>query len=400
MAPPIPGGDIALWPIIGKLADGGEPSKFEWIEEALTPNTFTIGEDMDTTEVGLDITSAAIAKAAGLRAGAVIRNISDRTGRELMLVTAMAEADTATVVRDFGGYVTGTVGSDGTMTGDGATGETHTSGNTFEIVGYHVYEGSSIKAGTYDYMALRNRTPKFNYYSRIDDFTKVTADDLVRTYRGANPDNWGYQLNGIKIKLEQTLERHLLLSGRIPQTDAVGGYGAMGGLVWYGMKEYGMATAGAYASGAITFSYEAFDDGVKYIYEAGGLNGSYDLVCIMPPAGVQYAAYIHESAMRGEYVSETVRGLRCTTLMSTITGERIPIIPARNMPSDSFMLLNLNAVRVHFLQGRALTVYNKEVGENLDDYRAARLISQMTLEFQRPTENCYFHTAVTYTRPS
>ena len=398
LAPPLPGADIALWPIIPKMADGTEPTKFEWIEEELTANTFTIAEDMDTTEVGLDITTADVIT-AGVRAGAVVRNITDRTKKELMLITSLSDADTAVVVRDYGGHVTGAVDAAGAMTGDNATGETHTSGDTFEIVAYLNYEGSSIKAGTYDQWAMRDRTPKFNYYSIIDDFTKVTASDLVRVYRGSSPDNWGYQLNGIKQKLDRTFERYLLTSGRTARSDALYGYGSMGGIIWMASKQYGYDTAGSYVTTASTFSYELWDDGMKYLYNAGGLEGNYDIVCLMPPAGVQAASYIHESALRGEYISETVRGLRCTTLMSTITGDRIPLVPCRNMPSDSFMLLNLNAVRVHFLEGRALNVYTKEIGESMDDYRAARLISEMTLEFHRASENSYLHTGVTYTRP-
>jgi hypothetical protein len=172
----------------------------------------------------------------------------------------------------------------------------------------------------------------------------------------------------------------------------------MGGLTWYASKDYG--TSGNYVTTAGTFDYEMFDDAVLYLYEQGIMDGSHDLVLLVPPRGVQAAAYIHESAMRGEYINEQVRGLRCTTLMSSITGDRIPIVPALNIPSNSFMLLNLNAVRVHFLKGLALSVLTKEVGENLDMYRAARMVSDMTLEFQRPVDNCYYRTGVSFTRPS
>ncbi len=389
MSPPLPGADIALWPIIGKLNDGTEPTKFEWIEEPLTQIYFTIAEDMDTTETGLDVTTADVAK-VGLRAGALVKNITDRTKDEIMLVTAMADADTATVTRDYGGFVSGS--------GGGTTGQAHTSGDTFEVVGYLNFEGSSVASGTYDKKAKRDRSPKYNYYSLLDDTpSDVSASDLVRIYRGSSPDNWGYQLNGIKQRLDRQFERHLWDSPQVARAADV--YGSMGGLRWYATQTTG-ASGYSYITTSETFSYEVWDDGVKYLYGQGTLDGSADLVCLMPPSGVQYAAYIHESALRGEYISETVRGLRCTTLMSTITGDRVPIVPVLNMPSDSFMLLNLNAVRVHFLEGRALNVYSKEVGENMDDYRAARLISELTLEFHRPVDNCYFHTGVTYTRPT
>ena len=173
----------------------------------------------------------------------------------------------------------------------------------------------------------------------------------------------------------------------------------MGGLLWYVTQTTG-ASGYSYVTTSVTFDYEKFDDGMKYLYEKGSLDGGADIICLMPPAGIQVAAYTHESALRGEYASETVRGLRCTSLMSTITGDRVPLVPCNNIPSDSFMLINLNAVRIHFLEGRGLAVYNSEIGEALNDFRAARLVSELTMEFHRPVENCYFHTGVTYTRPS
>ena len=36
LAPPMPGGELSLWPIVGKMVDGHEPTALEWIEEELT----------------------------------------------------------------------------------------------------------------------------------------------------------------------------------------------------------------------------------------------------------------------------------------------------------------------------------------------------------------------------
>ena len=171
--------------------------------------------------------------------------------------------------------------------------------------------------------------------------------------------------------------------------------GSMGGVRWYVTQTTG-ASGYSYVTTAETFDYDVFDEGMEYLYNQGSLDGGADIVCLMPPAGVMAASKIHESAMRGEYASETVRGLRCTSLMSSITGDRIPLVPVRNMDSDGFMLLNLNALRVHFLEGLALAVFKKDVGEGLDAFRAARLYSVMSLEFHRPVDNSYFHTGITW----
>ncbi|MFA5387952.1 MAG: hypothetical protein WC322_06245, partial [Candidatus Paceibacterota bacterium] len=101
-----------------------------------------------------------------------------------------------------------------------------------------------------------------------------------------------------------------------------------------------------------------------------------------------------------EYSNEQVRGLHCNSLMSTITAQKVPIVVSSAIPSDSFMIVDLNAIRVHFAEGRALSVYTQEIGQNLNDYRAARPISELSLEFHRPVDTCYYHDGVTYTRPS
>lgn len=383
MAPPLPGADIALWPIIGKMIDGTEPTKYEWIEEELSQITLSGTEGAgdgwaSTTDTTWDFTSGQCA-AAGLRIGALLKNATDKTKKEVVLVTNVS-SDTVTVVRDYGGFVTGA--------GGGTTGEAHATTDSFEIMGYTNPEGSTVT--TTDNKVKRDRTPCYNYYSILDDWTSVTASDLVRVYRGSSPDNWGYQLNGLKQRLDRQFERHLINSPQVARSSSA--YGSMGGLVWYATQ----TTGDQDVTTPETFSYEVFDEGMEYLYNQGTLDGGADIVCLMPPAGIQAAAYIHESALRGEYVSETVRGLRCTTLMSTITGDRIPLVPCRNIQSDSFMLLNLNALRVHFAVGRGLSVYNSGVGEALNDYQAARLISELTLEFQRPADNCYYHTGVAY----
>jgi hypothetical protein len=390
MAPPVPGGDIALWPIIGKLMDGTEPSKLEWIEEPLTAITISGTEGAgdgwaSTTDTEWDFTSGQC-KAAGIRIGTLLRDSTDKTKDEIVKVTAVS-TDKLTVVRDQGGFVSGS--------GGGTTGQAHSETCVFEVVGNLNYEGSTVSTSVYK--ATRNRTPCYNYYSILDDQLQVTASDLVRVYRGSSPDNWGYQLNGLRQRLDRIFERTLILSPQ--KARSASEEGSMGGLLWYATQTSGVSTY-SYVTDSVTFSYEAFDDGMLYLYNQGTLDGPNDIVCVVPAKGAQYAAYIHESALRGEYANETVRGLNCTTLMSTITATRVPIVPSSVMPSDSFMLLNLNAVRVHFAEGRALSVYSQEVGQNLNDYRAARPISELSFEFHRPLDNCYYHTAVTYTRPT
>ena len=384
MAPPVPGADIALWPILGKRADSTEVEKKEWVEEELTPISVTGTEGSgdgwnSTNDTAWDFDEADVKK-AGIRAGAMLMDATDRTKKEVSLVTGVSGGK-LTVVRDYGGHVSGS--------GGGTTGEAHATTCTFEIIGYLNFQGSSVTKT--DNFAKRNRTTKHNYFSILDDWLQITVEDLVREYRGSSPDNWGYQLAGIKQRLERIFERHIWHSPMVQMTSTE--RGSMGGLRWFATQPTQTA-AGAYVTTSETFDFDVFDAGAEFFYNQGTFDGPADIVCIMPPKGIKAAARIHESAFRGEYANELVRGMRCTQLMSSITGDKIPLVPSRNIPSDSMLLLNLNAVQIHFLKGLGLAVFNKDVGEGLDAFRAGRLYSVISMECQRPTENMYFHTGI------
>lgn len=383
LAPPVPGGDIALWPIIGKRADATDVEGYNWVEEELTKNSISgtcSSSDAwnSTSDTSWTFSEDEVVN-AGIRPGVLLVDSTDRSKREVVLVTAVGTPSGGnvdlTVTRDYGSVLGG--------------GEAHSTTCKFEIIGYLNWQGSSVDPDAY--IAKRNRTVQTNYFSILDDWTRVSAEDLVRQYHGSSPDNWGYQLEGIRQRLERTFERHIIHSPKVQMSSSQ--RGSMGGLLYFATTTSG----DQYVTDAETFSYDVFDEGMAYLYEQGTLDGNADIVCLMPPAGVMAAARIDESVMRGEYANELVRGLRCTKLMSSITGQQIPLVPAANMPSDSFMLLNLNAVRVHFLKGLGLAVFRKDVGEGLDAFRAGRLYSVITLEFQKPADNCYFHTNISWT---
>jgi hypothetical protein len=387
LAPPLPGADISVWPLVGKMTDGTNPRKFEWIEEEVSAITGAIGEDMDTTETDWTWASGALA-GMGARAGMLIKNATDRTKVEVIEITSVDSTTATTVVRDKFGFVSGS--------GGGTTGETHTSGDTFEIVNYSNFEGSAPTV-TSDSFVIRDRAAAYNYYSLIDDWTNISGSDLATEYRGAHPDNWGYQIQGLVQRLDRQFERTLMHSGQKARSSTE--RGSMGGLLWFATQST-QTSAGMYDGTDETFSYEVWDDGVKALFEANGDIEDGELVTLIPVAGLQVAAYIHESSQTGEYMNELVRGLRCTSLQSTLQSKPIPLVPVRHMPSDSFMIVNLAACRIHFLEGRALKIYTSPLGDNLADRQAQRYLSEMTLECHRPTENIFYHDDLTYTRPS
>lgn len=382
MVPPFEAGLLTVWDAIPKAVDGSNPRKFEWMVEANLQNYVTLGEALDTTEQDITFASGELAK-AGLRAGAMLRNWTDKTKKEIILVDSITDSVTAKVTRDYGGHVSGS--------GGGATGETHTSADKLELIGYLNWEGSTPTST--DYFAKRDRSTAYNFYSLLDDWTQISGSEMKSIYRGNYSNNWAYQVSGMVDRFRLQQEKALCLSPMVER--GASARGSMGGLYWFATQST-QTSASMWDQTSEDFSYSVWDDAIKQMYTSNAQLASADLITLVPVAGLQSIAYIHESAQRGEYLGETVRGLYATHLQSTVLPKPIPLVPTINIPSDSFMILNTKAFRVHFLEGRGMVVYNQPIGHGLGDVTAQRWISEMTLEAQRPTENLYFHDNVTF----
>lgn len=382
MTPPFEAGLLTVWDVIPKAVDGTNSRRFEWMVEENLINTVQLAEALDTTETDIEFVSGACA-AAGVRAGTLLRNWTDKTKKELIYVTSVDSLTNCTCIRDYGGHVSGS--------GGGTTGETHADGSKLEIVSQLNFEGSSVISS--DAFGVRDRDMTYNYYTLMDARTMMSGSEMRSIYRGNYSSNWAYQVAGMVDRFQLQQEKTLCLSPMVAK-DATH-QGSMGGIYWFATQA-AQTAASMWDQTAEDFSYAVWDDAVKQMFSVNAQLGSADLVTLVPVAGLQSAAYIHESAQRGEYLSETVRGLYATHLQSTVLPKPIPLIPTVNMPSDSFAILNTKAFRVHFLEGRGLVVYNQPLGHGLDDKVAQRWISEMTLECQRPTENLYFHDNVTF----
>jgi hypothetical protein len=377
----MPGGEMTLWDMISKAVDGTEPTKFEWIEEPNAAVTVTAASGgagsgaLDTTGTSLVLASGHGALGA-IRVGSrLIDKAQTGVMREEIYVSSLS-TDTATVIRNWNA----TSGTEG-------TGVAHAASAVYEVLAPLNFAGSSRNTK----LTTRNRAAGINAYSLIDIETQIAGSDFARVYRGSTPDNWKYQMDGVIRKFSRQQERELIHNKYEAQGAAA--EGSMGGLIYFAEE----AASTNIVSTSENFTYEAWDDGMKFLYEKNG-DADLNLVTIVPTAGLQVASYIHDSAMRGEYASETTRGQYVNTLMSTMTGRRVPIVGCPHFPADAFMILDLNAVRVHFLQGRGLLMYQNPKGFNLVDAQAARLLSEMTLEFQSPELRSYYHYGVTFDR--
>lgn len=139
-------------------------TKYEWLEDTMSPVSGTIAEALDNSETGVDVASG---QGAYFKEGDVIKIES-----ELMYVSSVA-TDTLTVTRGFAG----------------TTAATHDSGLAYELVYQARIEGSD-----YDTGHTTTVTRNYNHTQIFAEAVKVTGSEMVDENYGIS-DVMAYNLS-------------------------------------------------------------------------------------------------------------------------------------------------------------------------------------------------------------
>jgi hypothetical protein len=372
-APPKPGGDVVLWPLLKKVADVTDTSIY-WMEDNLLTLTCTAhGSTGALTASGADVTLNLVAGqgiSRWMTAGTLLRDTAAGSN-EVILVTVVS-TDALTIVRD--------------QTASGV--EAHAVSAVWEKIGHLNKEMSSF--GT---PVGRYPTRRTNYTAIFDDQVKMSMTEYQRKYYAIG-DPWGYEVDGALTAYMRKLERAVMYSGGAARADTLAGYGSFYGIKAMIKQRYDVASATEnYNSAYGTFSYPAWDNTMKFLWK-GGYEGE-SFVMLVPPEGVQYAAYIDESAMRGNYAGELTRGMQATALKSTL-GMQVPLIPCAYLASDEFLVLNLSRIKVRFFLGRELVGIDVPAYDRGDDAIARRFLTEMSLEMHNADTAHYWARGVTW----
>lgn len=370
-ATPAPGGDVALWPLLQKAADLTDTTCY-WMESSRVPIYCTADSSnylTDGSATRLDLTTGDAA-AKFITTGTLLRDRADGSD-EIVLVTGVS-TDTLTVSRNWNG-----VGAE----------TTHAASAVWEVVGHLNYEGSAFGTPVGRVPVRRSNTTAI-----LDEQVRMTGTDAARQYY-AIPNYWEWQVAGGLERFMRKMERMVIWSAGVARADTANVYGSFSGI-----KDIIMDRAGdAYDSSFGDFTYAAWDDAIKTLWENGYSDGRF--VMLIPPTGLQQCAYIHESAFRGDYRGELVRGLRATALQSTL-GPEIPLIPSTAIKNDEFLILDLSRIKVRFMAGRELIGYDIPMGEAGADLKARRLISELSMEIHNADVAHYWARGVTFAVPS
>jgi hypothetical protein len=343
-----------------------------WFEDADIPISFTAinTADGDLTAAEGD-TNLVVASGQGasrfIRVGQTYRDVT-ADKREIIKVTAVS-TDSLTIERGVGN----------------STWEAHDRAAVWELQGTLQFQGSEQG----DPVGA-NRVARTNTMSILDENIKLTRSQL-RQVMHAVSDNWVWTNERALRHYERQWERHLVWSQGVTRANSPAQQGSMKGLIDL-IDQYGDASMINSTFG--TFTYGKWDNVMKKFYDAGYGEDS-DLVMLVPSVGKQAAAYIHESALMGNYSSETTRGLVADHLLSTFN-HRIPIIPVANI-GNRFLIFPLEKLALRFVD--TLLVYDTILGQGGNDYAMRRWISEGTLEAHDCSTCFYMAEGVTYVVP-
>lgn len=324
----------------------------------------------DAGDTGLD-TVAADQAAAFLRVDMLIRDTTTTTvgvDAEICRIASITDTDTLVLERAYGG----------------STVAAHARNSTWRVMGTVQYEGSD--AGTF---IATNRVPFTNTFSVIDDQFQLTRSQRRMLMQGP-PDNWTFQQERVLRHYERMHEGHMIWSRGVTRDSTHPG--SCKGILQL-VRDNGSATLNNASFG--DFTYAKWDAVLNTFYDNGHGEDS-DLVMLCPAVARTSAAYIHESMFKADYMSETTRGLRADTLIST-QGHRIPMIPVAGI-GNRFVIGALSKVMLRYVD--TLLVYDQPLGWGLKDKVARRYISEFTVELHDASTDWMLAEGVNYPIPA
>lgn len=191
---------------ISRVGISGEATEtlHSWMEDKLNPNTVVLDESgFDSSETDMTFVST-----AALRVGSLIRNYSEAGKTEVIQVVSVDSATVCTVVRGYGS----------------TTGEAHTTGSTWQIIGNPAQESADQPADE-----SRVRTKVSNYTQIFQKGVKV-SHTMRSVLQAGVADEFTFQIARRMLEIMRELNSSCVagISGATQGSDTA--YRSMGGL--------------------------------------------------------------------------------------------------------------------------------------------------------------------------
>ena len=326
-----------------------------WMEDALNPNTFTLNEDMDNSETGLDVASG---HGVRLKIGSLIRNQSEAGKTEVMQVTAIS-TDTLTVVRGYGS----------------TSPETHTNGATFQIIANPAQENQDAPSDE-----SKGRT-KVSNYTQI--FQKgINISHTMRSVLQAGvADEFTFQVARRLSEIMRELDSSIILGIKSADAGSDTSYRSMGGLL-----EYSSQVGGNTSSTSEALTLAVVNTMCKQIWDDGGSPN----FILVSGRKKQTIATFDQSARRSVY-DTTVAGYVVDKILTDL-GFVLDVIVDPWMPDDTVIVGEYGRVRVMPLSNDAMRAEDLAKTGRGDK---AQVTGQYTMEVRNAKEAFAYHNALT-----
>lgn len=345
--------------------------KHEWFEDAINPDKITLVAGSSSVEDG-DSTTLFTGSAAHIKTVKVGDRLKNATRNipEVMLVTAVASTTTLTVERGFGQ----TIGSVSHMAGDK----------------FWVMPANQQGSGPGSDRTL-TRTPKYNWPQLIDL-------DVIMTRAQVNNPMYNVVEEFDKSLLDRTYEgkRYLnnvvinsVSSGMAGALPAATNYPSMSGvieMIGYDGLPTGADSSGVYTnsttidSSTTALSAGALSDLIGSIYAQGGASEGSNMIIATNQTEFEVMADWPAGQIRRDYGTSGMTYGGTVTQFISKQNVSCPIVVDNYIPVGHLLVLDLSRISLHPATNTSWVMYKNEIGDNRNDYKAARLLGEWTLE--------------------
>jgi len=342
---------------LSRVGISGEATEtlHSWMEDSLNANSVTLDESgFDSSETDMTVVST-----AGVRIGALLRNVSEAGKTEVVQVTVVDSATLFTVVRGYGS----------------TSGEAHTTGSTWRIIAQPAQEGQDAPA---DESKIRT---KASNYTQI--FQKgINVSYTMRSVLQAGvADEYTHQVARRLMETMRELDSSLILgiSSVSQGSDTV--YRSMGGIVEFASQSGGNTNTTSEAltlSVVNTMAQAVWDDG-----------GQPNFILVGGTQKRKISAF--DQAARRSVYDSTVAGYVVDRIITDL-GFVLDVIVDPWMPADTAIVGDLNKVRVMPLRGSAMRA--EDLAKTGASFKG-QIYGEYTAEFRNAKQAFASHSALT-----
>ena len=341
---------------LSRVGISGEATEttHSWMEDSLNTNIYTLDESgFDSSETDMTFVST-----TGLRAGSLLRNVSEAGKTEVIQVTSVDSATVCTVVRGYGS----------------TTGEAHSTASTW-VATHPQQEGQDAPADI-----SKTRT-KVSNFTQIFQYGINVSHTMRSVLQAGVADEFTFQVARRLLEAMRELDAALVLGIKSASSGSDTVYRSMGGIV-----EFANQAAGNLTTTSEALSLSVVNAMAKQIWDDGG----YPNFILVGGKQKRAISTFDQSARRSVY-DTTVAGYVVDKVLTDL-GFVLDVIVDPWMPDDTAIVGDLNKVRCLPLRGSAMRA------EDLAKTGAAskaQIYGEYTAEFRNATQAFAHHNNLT-----